>query len=51
MAKRLRILGMGRMAKIGAGYVKARLFPIKDEKSLEDFLYQSFWARTIPDLF
>lgn len=44
-------LGLPRMVKIGFSYIKARLFPIKEEKSLEDFfinrfgkvLYQTFF--------
>ncbi len=44
-------LGLARMVKIGFSYLKARLFPIKEEKSLEDFfinrfgkvLYQTFF--------
>jgi protoporphyrinogen oxidase len=35
-------LGPVRMTKIGASYVKARLGPIKQEKSLEDFLINRF---------
>src|SRR5579875_1685585 len=35
-------LGPVRMAKIGASYVTARLKPIKEEKSLEDFLINRF---------
>lgn len=35
-------LGLMRIARIGASYVKARLKPIKDEKSLEDFFINRF---------
>ena len=44
-------LGIFRVAKIGVSYIKARLFPIRNEQSLEDFfinrfgheLYQTFF--------
>ena len=35
-------LGPARMARIGASYTMARLRPIKDEKSLEDFFINRF---------
>jgi protoporphyrinogen oxidase len=35
-------LGLTRMAKIGASYTAARLFPVKNEKTLEDFLINRF---------
>lgn len=35
-------LGPVRMARIGASYLKARLLPIKEEKSLEDFFINRF---------
>lgn len=35
-------LGLVRVIKIGMSYVKVRLFPIKDEKSLEDFFINRF---------
>lgn len=35
-------LGLWRMLKIGVGYMRARLFPIKPEKSLEDFFINRF---------
>jgi len=35
-------LGMARMAKIGAGYFATRLFPIRNEKTLEDFFVNRF---------
>src|SRR5579859_7521881 len=35
-------LGPWRMAKIGIGYTKARLFPIRNEKTLEDFFINRF---------
>jgi len=35
-------LGMTRMAKIGAGYFSARLFPIRNETTLEDFFVNRF---------
>ena len=35
-------LGLWRMFKIGCSYIKALLFPIKDEKSLEDFMINRF---------
>jgi protoporphyrinogen oxidase len=38
----IRNLGIPRMAKIGLSYMKARLFPIKQEKSLEDFFINRF---------
>jgi protoporphyrinogen oxidase len=41
-AQTLRQLGLWRMAKIGMGYVRARLFPRRNEKTLEDFLINRF---------
>lgn len=35
-------LGIVRMIRIGLSYIKARLFPIKTEKSLEDFFINRF---------
>lgn len=35
-------LGFMRILKIGSSYLKARLFPIKHERSLEDFLINRF---------
>jgi len=35
-------LGIFRMLKIGFSYIKIRLFPIKNEKSLEDFFINRF---------
>jgi len=35
-------LGLARMAKIGVSYVMSRVSPIKEEKSLEDFLINRF---------
>lgn len=35
-------LGLWRMFKIGCSYLKALAFPIKDEKSLEDFMINRF---------
>ena len=35
-------LGLIRVIKIGFSYIKARLFPIKKEKSLEDFIINRF---------
>lgn len=35
-------LGLVRIAKIGVSYTWAKLFPIKDEKSLEDFFINRF---------
>ena len=35
-------LGIWRMFKIGCSYMKALVFPIKDEKSLEDFMINRF---------
>ncbi len=35
-------LGIVRTFKIGMSYIKARLFPLKNEKSLEDFLINRF---------
>jgi protoporphyrinogen oxidase len=41
-AQTLRQLGLWRMAKIGMGYLRARLFPRRNEKTLEDFLINRF---------
>ncbi len=38
----LQKLGPAKVARIGMGYVKARLFPIKGEESLEDFFINRF---------
>jgi protoporphyrinogen oxidase len=38
----IRNLGFRRISKIGVSYIKARLFPIKKEKSLEDFFINRF---------
>ncbi len=38
----IRQLGLRRMTKIGFGYLLARLFPRKNEKTLEDFLINRF---------
>jgi len=38
----IRQLGAGRMVRIGIGYLRARLFPRKQEKTLEDFLINRF---------
>jgi len=38
----IRNLGIFRMATIGVGYVRARIFPIREEKNLEDFLINRF---------
>ena len=38
----IRGLGLWRMFKIGCSYMKALLFPIKDEKTLEDFMINRF---------
>ncbi|NUM35476.1 MAG: NAD(P)/FAD-dependent oxidoreductase [Candidatus Brocadiae bacterium] len=38
----LRNLGLWRIIKIGTGYIQSRLFPIKPEKSLEDFFINRF---------
>jgi len=38
----LRKLGMKRLVRIGFSYTKARLFPIKNERSLEDFFINRF---------
>lgn len=38
----LRNLGFRRTVKIGLSYMKAKLFPIKEEKSLEDFFINRF---------
>lgn len=35
-------LGLVRMVKIGASYVRIRIFPIRDETSLEDFFINRF---------
>ena len=38
----LRNLGPARTFKVGASYARARLFPIREERSLEDFLINRF---------
>ncbi len=38
----VRNLGLRRIMRIGLSYLKARLLPIRDEKSLEDFLVNRF---------
>jgi len=38
----LKNLGISRTMRIGFSYIKVRLFPIKEEKSLEDFLINRF---------
>jgi protoporphyrinogen oxidase len=38
----IRQLGPWRMTKIGIGYLRAKLFPRRDEKTLEDFLINRF---------
>jgi len=38
----IRNLGIVRMAKIGTAYVWSRVFPIREEKNLEDFLINRF---------
>jgi protoporphyrinogen oxidase len=43
-AQTLRQLGFWRMLKIGVGYLRARLFPRRNEKTLEDFLINRFGA-------
>ncbi len=40
--KTLRQLGLWRTVKIGMGYLRAKLFPRKNEKTLEDFLINRF---------
>ena len=41
-AQTLRQLGLWRTVKIGIGYLRAKLFPRKKEKTLEDFLINRF---------
>jgi protoporphyrinogen oxidase len=41
-ANTIRNLGLWRMARIGASYLCARLFPIRDERTLEEFLINRF---------
>ncbi len=41
-AQTLRQLGLLRTVKIGVGYLRAKLFPRKNEKTLEDFLINRF---------
>jgi protoporphyrinogen oxidase len=41
-AQTLRQLGLWRMVKIGMGYLRAKLFPRRNEKTLEDFLINRF---------
>jgi protoporphyrinogen oxidase len=40
----LRQLGLWRTMKIGFGYLRSKLFPRRDEKTLEDFLINRFGA-------
>ncbi len=50
----MRNLGLRRLVRIGLSYVRIRLFPIREERSLEDFyinrfgreLYETFFAIT-----
>jgi protoporphyrinogen oxidase len=41
-AATLRLLGLKRTFKIGLGYIRAKFFPRKPEKTLEDFLINRF---------
>ena len=41
-ARTLKLLGLTRTFKIGVGYLRAKLFPRKPEKTLEDFLINRF---------
>ena len=41
-AQTIRQLGLVRMAKIGLGYLKVKIFPRKQEDTLEDFLINRF---------
>jgi protoporphyrinogen oxidase len=41
-AQTMRQLGVWRMFKIGVGYIRAKLFPRKQENTLEDFLINRF---------
>ncbi len=41
-AQTLRQLGLGRTIRIGLGYLRAKLFPRRNEKTLEDFLINRF---------
>ena len=41
-AKTIRNLGLARMVRIGIGYVRARLLPIRPEVTLEDFFVNRF---------
>lgn len=41
-ARTLRLLGFKRTFRIGLGYLRAKLFPRKPEKTLEDFLINRF---------
>lgn len=41
-ARTIRNLGLWKMVKIGLSYLWVRLFPIKDERSLEDFFINRF---------
>ena len=43
-AQTIRQLGAWRMFKIGMGYIRAKLFPRKQENTLEDFLINRFGA-------
>ena len=40
--KTLKQMGLGRTVKIGLGYLRAKLFPRKPERTLEDFLINRF---------
>jgi len=50
-AQTLRQLGLWRMTKIGIGYLRARLFPRRNEKTLEDFLIKPLRHGALPDIF
>lgn len=41
-ADTLRKLGLAKVVKIGLSYMQARLFPVKNERSLEDFFINRF---------
>jgi len=41
-ANTIRNLGLWRMSRIGASYLRARLFPIRDERTLEQFMINRF---------
>src|SRR6202034_4638349 len=38
----IRNLGLWRMTRIGVSYLRARLFPIRDERTLEQFMINRF---------